>query len=98
MDRGLRDRARCHCCLTLKFGATLPLVTRMFLLGLQCINEPNPGMVRQQHPTLYEGFYSRLIAREGACGRAFQNGGWPMKSTAYRFSVRVEVTETEGRK
>jgi hypothetical protein len=26
-------RTRCRCCLTSTFGATLPLVTRMFLLG-----------------------------------------------------------------
>jgi hypothetical protein len=27
--------------------------------------------------------------------RAFQNGGWPMKSTAYRPRSAVEVAETE---
>jgi hypothetical protein len=26
-------------------------------------------MVRQQHPTLYERFYGRLIARERGCGQ-----------------------------
>ena len=30
--------------------------------------------------------------------RVFQNGGWPMKSTGYRFSAEVEITENRARK
>ena len=38
-------------------------------------------------------WFERLIGL--AEGRAFQTGGWPMKSTPYRFLSAVEVTETE---
>ena len=34
MNQRLAIEQECHCCLTSTFGATLPLVTRMFLLGL----------------------------------------------------------------
>jgi NAD(P)-dependent dehydrogenase (short-subunit alcohol dehydrogenase family) len=33
IPKAVGDRTRCHCCLTSTLSATLPLVTRMFLLG-----------------------------------------------------------------
>jgi hypothetical protein len=61
------DRARCHCCLTLKFDATLPLV--MFLLGLQA-DRPLSG---RDVVAALEG-KEQLAAHLAEKGSAEQNG------------------------